>query len=301
MPAAAVDSQIGVVRSVKALRARVDSWRSAGESVGLVPTMGALHDGHLSLIRRSNSLVGKTVASIFVNPAQFAPHEDFSSYPRREALDLDLLQKAGCHLAYIPTPEEMYPEGFQTSIAVTSLTQGLCGASRPHFFGGVATVVAKLLNQARPDIAVFGEKDYQQLLVIRRMVKDLNLQVDIIGAPILREADGLAMSSRNAYLGADERAVAGKLNKILKDLAATLEAGGDIDAALRAGRERLAGAGFSTIDYLEVRSADALAPMATGAVDRPARIFAAVILGKTRLIDNWPVEAASSSSYANFR
>jgi len=293
MPAAAVDSQIGVVRSVKALRSRVDSWRSAGQSVGLVPTMGALHDGHLSLIRRSNSLVGKTVASIFVNPAQFAPHEDFSSYPRQEAIDLDLLQKAGCHLAYIPTPGEMYPEGFQTSVAVSTLSQGLCGVSRPHFFGGVATVVAKLLNQTRPDIAVFGEKDYQQLLVIRRLVKDLNLHVDIIGAPILREADGLAMSSRNAYLSAGERAVAGQLNKILKEIAAALAAGGEIGAALNTGRERIAGAGFSTVDYLEVRSADALAPMGPGAVDKPARIFAAVILGKTRLIDNWPVERVS--------
>ncbi len=290
MPAAAVDSQIGVVRTVKALRARVDAWRNVGFSVGLVPTMGALHDGHLSLVRRSNSLVSKTVASIFVNPAQFAPHEDFGAYPRQEAQDLDLLQKAGCHLAFIPPREEMYPDGFQTAISVSDITQGLCGASRPHFFGGVSTVVCKLLNQARPDIAVFGEKDYQQLLVIRRMVRDLNMPVDIIGAPIVRERDGLAMSSRNAYLSADERAVAGKLNKILEDMARRLSSGGDVEGAIVDGKNALNAAGFDRIDYLDVRSADNLEPQGPGPIAKSARIFAAVILGKTRLIDNWPIE-----------
>lgn len=293
MPAAAVDSQIGVVRTVKALRARVEGWRAAGHAVGLVPTMGALHDGHLSLIRRSNGLVGRTVASIFVNPAQFAPHEDFSAYPRDEGRDLDLLQKAGCHLAFIPSPEEMYPQGFQTSVAVSQISQALCGASRPHFFGGVATVVCKLINQARPDIAVFGEKDYQQLLVIRRMVKDLNMPVDIIGAPIVREADGLAMSSRNAYLNADERAIAGRLNKILQEVAADLEAGGGVEEALEKGRAAINAAGFSKIDYLDVRSIDLLAPIGPGPLAEPSRVFAAVILGKTRLIDNWPVAVSA--------
>ncbi len=292
MPAAAVDSQIGVARSVKALRARIDGWRAAGESVGLVPTMGALHDGHLSLIRRSNSIARKTVASIFVNPAQFAPNEDFGAYPRQEANDLDLLQKAGCHLAYIPAPEEMYPEGFQTSITVSDVAQGLCGASRPHFFGGVATVVCKLLNQARPDIAVFGEKDFQQLLVIRRMVKDLNMAVEIVGAPIVREADGLAMSSRNAYLSADHRRIAGALNLVLKRMADVLASGGAVADGIATGRLEIEAAGFDRIDYLDVRSADLLAPMGPGAVEKPSRIFAAVILGKTRLIDNWPVDPA---------
>lgn len=293
MPSAAVDSQIGVVRTVKALRARIDAWRSAGLSVGLVPTMGALHEGHLSLVRRSNSLAERTVASIFVNPAQFAPHEDFNSYPRQEAGDLALLQQAGCRLAFIPTRDEMYPEGFQTSISVSSLAQGLCGASRPQFFGGVATVVCKLLNQARPDIAVFGEKDYQQLLVIRRMVRDLNMSVEIIGAPIIREADGLAMSSRNAYLTADERKVAGSLNKIIAEIAARLERGEDVDAALRFGRAQITESGFDRIDYLEVRSADMLKPQGPGPIDRASRVFVAAILGRTRLIDNWPVELSA--------
>lgn len=295
MPAAAVDPQIGVVRTVKALRARVDGWRASGETVGLVPTMGALHDGHLSLIRRANSLATRTVASIFVNPAQFAPHEDFGAYPRQEASDLELLQKAGCHLAYVPAREEMYPDGFQTSVAVSNVSEGLCGASRPHFFGGVATVVCKLLNQVRPDVAIFGEKDYQQLLVIRRMVKDLNMSVDIIGAPIVREADGLAMSSRNAYLSADERMIAGRLNHVLKSMAEELEKGGDVAAAIDAGRRDIESAGFTRVDYLEVRGADLLQQMGPGPITRPSRIFAAAILGKTRLIDNWPVEPPSNA------
>lgn len=295
MPAAAVDSQIGVVRTAKALRARLDGWRSAGETVGLVPTMGALHDGHLSLIRRSHGLAARTVASIFVNPAQFAPHEDFGAYPRQEANDLELLQKAGCHLAYIPAGEDMYPAGFQTSVAVSQVSQGLCGASRPHFFGGVATVVCKLLNQVRPDFAIFGEKDYQQLLVIRRMVKDLNMPVEIIGAPIVREADGLAMSSRNAYLTADERTVAGRLNVILREVSAKIAAGGAVGDAVSDGRRDLESAGFTRIDYLEVRTADALEPIDHGSIEKPSRVFAAVILGKTRLIDNWPAEPNSAA------
>ena len=294
MPSAAVDSQIGVARTIKALRARIDGWRSSGHSVGLVPTMGALHDGHLSLVRRSNGVAARTVASIFVNPAQFAPHEDFSAYPRQEARDLDLLQQAGCHLAYIPARGEMYPDGFQTAISVSEMSQGLCGASRPHFFGGVSTVVCKLLNQARPDIAVFGEKDFQQLLVIRRMAKDLNMPVDIIGGPIVRESDGLAMSSRNAYLGADERVIAGKLNRIIARMAERLCAGAGVDGELAQGRQDILDAGFSRIDYLEVRSADLLAPQGPGPIARPSRVFAAVILGKTRLIDNWPAEISAA-------
>lgn len=293
MPAAAVDSQMGVARTVKALRARVDGWRSAGLTIGLVPTMGALHEGHLSLIRRSNALAQRTIASIFVNPAQFAPTEDFSAYPRQEGVDLDLLQKAGCHLAFVPTAEEMYPEGFQTSVNVGVVAQGLCGASRPHFFGGVATVVAKLLNQARPDIAVFGEKDYQQLLVIRRMAKDLNLNVDIVGAPIMREADGLAMSSRNAYLTSEGRAVAGRLNGVIADMARKLGQGAAVDLVVAEGRAAIEAAGFDRLDYLEVRSSDLLEPMGPGPVTKPSRVFVAAIVGKTRLIDNWPVELQS--------
>jgi pantoate--beta-alanine ligase len=188
----------------------------------------------------------------------------------------------------------MYPDGFQTSIAVARIAQGLCGGSRPHFFGGVATVVCKLINQARPDIAVFGEKDYQQLLVIRRMVKDLNMPVDIIGAPIVREGDGLAMSSRNAYLNAEERATAGKLNVILADMAAKLSAGAAVAATIEEGRAAINAAGFAGLDYLEVRSADLLEPMGPAVITRPSRVFAAAIVGKTRLIDNWPAEPPSA-------
>lgn len=293
MPAAAVDSQMGVARTVKALRARVDAWRSAGLTVGLVPTMGALHDGHLSLIRKSNQYAQRTVASIFVNPAQFAPTEDFGAYPRRESVDLEMLQKAGCHLAFVPPTEEMYPDGFQTSVAVNGVSQGLCGASRPHFFGGVTTVVAKLLNQVRPDAAVFGEKDYQQLLVIRRMVKDLNMSVDIIGAPTSREADGLAMSSRNAYLSAEGRAVAGKLNGVISSMAEKLAGGAAVEAVIAEGRSAIESAGFDRLDYLDVRSADLLEPMGPGPATKPSRVFVAAIVGKTRLIDNWPVETGA--------
>ena len=288
------DSQLGVARTVKALRARVDAWRSSGQSVGFVPTMGALHDGHLSLVRMAARLSDRTVASIFVNPTQFAPHEDFSSYPRNEAQDLEKLQSAGCHLAYTPPPEQMYPPGFQTSIKVEAVSQGLCGESRPHFFGGVATVVCKLLNQVRPTVAVFGEKDFQQLLVIKRMVRDLDMPVEIVGAPIVREADGLAMSSRNAYLSTDERAIAGKLNKIISSMADRLSEGSDASDVLNDGRMALESAGVSRVDYLEIRSETDLTPVLYGPIDPavPARVFIAAIVGKTRLIDNWPVRRA---------
>jgi len=256
--------------------------------------MGALHDGHLSLVRMAARLSDRTVASIFVNPTQFAPHEDFSSYPRNEAQDLEKLQIAGCHLAYTPPPEQMYPPGFQTSIKVEAVSQGLCGESRPHFFGGVATVVCKLLNQVRPTVAVFGEKDFQQLLVIKRMVRDLDMPVEIVGAPIVREADGLAMSSRNAYLSTDERATAGKLNKIISSMADRLSEGADASDVLNDGRMALESAGVSRVDYLEIRSETDLTPVLYGPIDPaiPARVFIAAIVGKTRLIDNWPVRRA---------
>lgn len=285
------DSQLGVARTVKALRARVDAWRSAGLTVGFVPTMGALHDGHLSLARKAAQLADRTVASIFVNPTQFAPHEDFSSYPRNEAHDLEKLQAAGCNLAYAPTPEQMYPPGFQTSIKVERVSQGLCGDSRPHFFGGVATVVCKLLNQVRPTVAIFGEKDFQQLLVIKQMVRDLDMPVQIVGAPIVREADGLAMSSRNAYLSTEERAVAASLNKIISAMAGRLAGGADVSDVLNDARMTLENAGVSRVDYLEIRNETDLSPIMQGVIDPAlqARVFVAAIVGKTRLIDNWPV------------
>ena len=283
---------MGVARTLKALRARVDGWRSTGLTVGFVPTMGALHKGHLSLVRHAAKLSDRVVASIFVNPKQFAAHEDLATYPRNEAADLEMLSTAGCHLAWCPAPEEMYPAGYQTSVLVADVAAGLESDSRPHFFGGVATAVCKLLNQVRPTVALFGEKDYQQLLVIKRMVRDLDMSVQIVGGETVREADGLAMSSRNAYLTEDERRIAGKLNGVLSDLAEKLEAGATVGVTMAEGRTMLEAAGFGRIDYLETRVAADLGAVGPGSLETgaPARILAAVTVGRTRLIDNWPVE-----------
>lgn len=283
------DSNIEIVNTIRALRAHVDAWKDQGHKVALVPTMGALHDGHLSLVTAAQQHAERIVASIFVNPKQFAQGEDFSTYPRDEAKDLNMLAAQGCHLGYTPTPAQMYPDGYQTSVAVPELAQGLCSVSRPHFFGGVATVVCKLLNQCRPDFAIFGEKDYQQLLIIRRMVRDLDMDVEIIGAPIIREADGLAMSSRNAYLSSDERKIAGRLNKVLADMAQELASGASVDKTLQQGRARLTAEGFDNLDYLEVRSAETLTLASGGPIETPSRLFAAAMVGRTRLIDNWPI------------
>lgn len=275
------------VRTVKDLRATVKTWRTQGLRIAFVPTMGALHHGHLSLVEHALAHADRVVASIFVNPTQFAPNEDFSTYPRTEQDDCAKLESAGANLAYLPHPDEMYPPNASTRVRVDVLSEGLCGDVRPHFFEGVATVVTKLFMQVTPDIAVFGEKDYQQLLIIRRMVRDLSIPIDIVGAPIVREPDGLAMSSRNAYLSPNERAIAGKLNKILVQISNDLAAGKSVTGILDDGRQSLADAGFSPIDYLELRSAEDLTPLT--ALDRPARLFAAARVGKTRLIDNMPV------------
>lgn len=285
-------SPLGIARSIRALRARVDGWREAGEKVALIPTMGALHAGHASLVRVGARHADRTVVSIFVNPKQFAAHEDLATYPRQEAADLDLLQTVGCSLVYCPTPEEMYPRGFETAVAVGGVSAQLEGAARPHFFGGVATVVLKLLNQCRPDVAVFGEKDFQQLLVIRRLVRDLDLPVDIVGAPTLREADGLAMSSRNAYLDDAERAVAGRLNGIMNDTAEAIVGGADVAGALSDARRKIGEAGFQRTDYFELRDAETLEATPSGALQpgAAARLLAAVMIGRTRLIDNCAVE-----------
>ncbi|MEE2691888.1 MAG: pantoate--beta-alanine ligase [Pseudomonadota bacterium] len=285
------DSQLGVARTLKALRARVDGWRSTGLTVGFVPTMGALHKGHISLVRHAAKLSDRVVASIFINPKQFAAHEDLATYPRNEAADLEMLAAAGCHLAWCPSPEEMYPAGYQTAVSVEAVAAGLESDSRPHFFGGVATVVCKLLNQVRPTVAVFGEKDYQQLLVIKRMVKDLDMPVQIVGGETVRESDGLAMSSRNAYLNPQERKIAAKLNEVLAALAEKLEAGAPVDETMIEGRTLLGAAGFDRIDYLETRSAADLESVGLGPlkIGAPARVLAAVVVGRTRLIDNWPV------------
>jgi pantoate--beta-alanine ligase len=283
---------VATVRTVADLRSHTAKWRKAGESVALVPTMGALHAGHLSLVKLAKSRCDRAVASIFVNPIQFGPREDFKTYPREEAADLDKLAKAGADLVFIPDTTEMYPEGFTTHVKVFDLTDDLCGAARPNHFEGVATVVTKLLLQAAPDIAVFGEKDYQQLLVIRRLVRDLNIPVEIVGGPIVREADGLALSSRNIYLSPTERKAAPLLHQTIEEVAADLARGEGADAAALAGRFKLEAAGFR-IDYVAVRDPDTLKPL-SGPVKPGARVLVAAYLGKTRLLDNVAVPAPTS-------
>lgn len=278
-----------IVRTVAELRARTAAWKRAGERVGFVPTMGALHEGHLSLVRLARTHAQRIVASVFVNPTQFGPNEDFDAYPRSEARDAELLAGAGCDLLFAPTVAEMYPDGFATTVTVAGVSEPLDGQARPGHFAGVATVVTKLLNQAQADVAVFGEKDYQQLQVIRRLVRDLDLAVEIVGGPTARAEDGLALSSRNAYLTATERPVAARLNQVLREAIAALRAGGRIDEAEARAVEALRAAGFARIDYVEVRDAAELSRLGPGPVDRPARILAAAVLGKTRLIDNMAV------------
>ena len=282
--------QLPVVRTVAELRARVRAWRGAGERVGLVPTMGALHEGHLSLVRRAKESAGRVVATLFVNPAQFAPGEDFEAYPRDEGRDAELLASVGCDLLYAPTVDVIYPEGFSTTVTVSNVSAELEGAERPTHFAGVATVVAKLLIQAEPDVAVFGEKDYQQLLVIRRLVRDLDIPVEIVGAPTVREEDGLARSSRNAYLSQDERVLAGGLNVVLSDMARALADGASVSDAEAAARRALEAAGVTEIGYIEARGAEDLHRLGPGPIrDEPARVLAAIRIGRTRLIDNMAV------------
>lgn len=279
-----------VVRTVAALRAQVSAWKREGLRVAMVPTMGALHEGHLSLVRLGNEKADRTVASIFVNPAQFAPHEDFDAYPRGEDRDGALLAAAGCALLFAPTVGEMYPDGFATTVNVaTGVSEPLEGVSRPHFFGGVATVVSKLLNQCRPDVAIFGEKDYQQLLVIKRMTRDLDLGVEIIGGPTSREADDLAMSSRNAYLTPEEREMASALPVAMAAAVGWLRGGQAVEGVEGRVKAILGEAGFGKIDYVEVRDGETLERLGPGPVGAGARVFVAAWMGKTRLIDNWGV------------
>ena len=275
--------------TVAALRGAVGAWRARGKTIALVPTMGALHAGHLALVEEARRRADRTVVSIFVNPAQFGPAEDLAAYPRDAAGDMARLAEFGVDLVFSPAVDEMYPQGFATEVRVAGLAEGLCADFRPVHFTGVATVVAKLLAQCRPDIALFGEKDYQQLLVVRRLARDLDLAVEIVGVPTVREADGLALSSRNASLSAAERAVAGRLNRVLAETAGRIAGGGEVAGALARGREQLAAAGFDGVDYLELRDAETLEPVT--ALARPARLLAAVRLGACRLIDNLAVVA----------
>ncbi len=285
------EKPVAVVRSRVALQQQVRAWKAAGETVGFVPTMGALHAGHLSLIEKAKENASRTITSIFVNPAQFAPGEDFGTYPRREEADLALLSVAGCDLVYLPTVAEMYPDGSVTDVRVNGMSDLLDGIYRPHFFYGVATVVARLFLHAQPDVAVFGEKDYQQLQVIRRMVRDLGFPIRIIGGETGRDADGLAQSSRNLYLSAEERRAAGAMFAALHRASVRLSQGA-LPSDVRAEAEaHLIRAGFRSVDYIALVDPDTLAalpddaPMPTGI----ARLLGAAWLGRTRLIDNLSV------------
>jgi pantoate--beta-alanine ligase len=281
---------VEVAPTIADLRKRIALWRKGNGRIGLVPTMGALHRGHMALVEAARADCRHVVASIFVNPKQFAPGEDLGSYPRREASDLAMLRAAGVDLAFIPAFSEIYPPDFTTTVRVERLTEGLCGAHRPGHFDGVTTVVTKLLIQALPDIAYFGEKDYQQLRVVRRLARDLDLPVRIAGVPTVREADGLALSSRNAYLSAEERCVAPVLARVLRSVAVTLaQQPRAVARESDRGIAELRDAGF-VVEYLEIRSADTLTPV-SGEISVPSRVFAAARLGGTRLIDNMPIPA----------
>ncbi len=276
---------IPVVRTLPEMRALARGWRRANESFGLVPTMGALHAGHLELVRQVRARCRHVVVSIFVNPAQFAPHEDFDRYPRDEAGDLAKLASVGCDAVWSPNRDVMYPATFATRIVPAGAAEGLETEFRPHFFGGVATVCCKLFTQVGPDLAAFGEKDFQQLAVVRQMVRDLDLPLEILGIPTIREADGLAMSSRNAYLDAAQRAKAVAIYRVINAVAEKIRAGQDRLAVESAAAADLVTAGFEKVDYVAVRDATSLKPPASGTL-QGLRVLAAAWLGKTRLIDN---------------
>jgi pantoate--beta-alanine ligase len=278
-------TKIPVVTEIAALRARLAEARRDGAKIGLVPTMGALHAGHVSLVRQAKTKADFVAVSIFVNPTQFAPNEDFDAYPRTLEADAAKLAEAGdAGLIFAPSAREMYPKDFATGIVVGGPAKGLESDFRPHFFAGVAIVVTKLLIAVLPDVAVFGEKDYQQLQVVRRFVADLGLPIEILGAPIVREDSGLALSSRNAYLSPAERSVADNMNLVLTMVCDAVRDGHAIAAAEDAGRSALLQAGFESVDYVAVRDATTLAPLET--FDRPARVLCAAKIGRTRLIDN---------------
>jgi len=285
-------SIIATARTLADLRQITAAWRVNDQRIGLVPTMGALHEGHLSLVRLAKSRVDRVVASVFVNPTQFAPHEDFAAYPRDEERDAALLAEAGCDLLYAPPLDGIYPSGFATTVSVEGLTACLEGQVRPGHFAGVATVVTKLLIQSAPDVAVFGEKDFQQLQVIRRLTRDLDLLVEIVGAPIARDVDGLALSSRNAYLTAEERRIAPMLAQVLAKTARWIAMGGDIASAEAGGHADLLSAGFARVDYLETRMPETLERLGPGRLEVPARLLCAAQLGRTRLLDNISIDVA---------
>ncbi len=272
------------VRTIAELRECVRGWRKNDETIGLVPTMGGLHDGHLSLVAHSKAQADRTIATLFVNPSQFAPHEDFATYPRKEQADQEMLTAAGADLLFAPNVSEIYPDGHSTQVIVKGLSRILEGEFRPDFFTGVATVVTKLLLQAMPDVAVFGEKDYQQLCVIKTMARDLDIPVKIIGAATIREQDGLAMSSRNQYLTKEERKVAPVLYEAITQVAENVRNGASPSSQRSWAEAKLTKAGFGAVDYVAVRDAQTLG--AVRDASRPARVLAAAYLGRARLIDN---------------
>jgi len=280
-----------IARTLEMLRKSLTALRADGQTVALVPTMGALHEGHLTLVRRAKAQADHVVVSIFVNPRQFGAGEDLDAYPRQLERDAQLLEDEGVSLVWAPAPQEVYPEGYATNISVAGVSEGLCGADRPGHFDGVATVVCKLFNQVTPDMAFFGEKDWQQLAVIRRMARDLDLNwphVDAIyGVPIVREKDGLAMSSRNAYLSPEQRHQAAALPRAMKAAIIKLSEGGAADRLLEDMRQDLLASGFDSVDYAELRDADSLAPLASD--NGNARLFVAARIGGTRLIDNMEI------------
>jgi pantoate--beta-alanine ligase len=280
--------QLTVTKDMEAFHRALLTSAKEGRRLALVPTMGALHAGHLSLVEHARTLADTVAMTIFVNPKQFGPNEDFAKYPRALENDIKMAEKAGVEIIYAPDAEDIYPEGYSTSVSAGPLSTQLCGKFRPGHFDGVATVVSKLLLRAMPHVAVFGEKDYQQLCIIRRVVEDLDIAVDIVGAPIIREADGLAMSSRNTYLSAGERGVAPRLYDTLVNTGREIIMGNvTTKAAIADAIKLLTALGFK-VDYLELRDSDTLEPM--DGFEPPARLLAAVWLGKTRLIDNIPLE-----------
>lgn len=277
------------VRQLPELREAISAFRDAGERIALVPTMGALHAGHMALVEAAKRVADRVVVSIFVNPTQFGPNEDFAQYPRKELADSTMLKKAGVDLLWMPPVEVMYPDGLETDVSVSGVSEVLDGAHRPGHFDGVATVVSRLFAQVTPDVALFGEKDWQQLAVIRQMVANLKLGLEIQGVVTQRDDDGLALSSRNAYLMPEDRAKAVALPRALGAAARAIAEGGDAEAALAQARETMAAAGFD-VDYVELRDAATLQAPREG---HPMRLLAAARIGKTRLIDNIPVETGS--------
>ena len=277
-----------IIREAEVLRREIADLRADGGTIAFVPTMGALHAGHMALVAEARARADHVIASIFVNPTQFGPDEDLSTYPRREAADAAMLEEAGCATLWAPDAAVIYPPGFATRVSVGGVSEVLEGLSRPGHFDGVATVVAKLFGQVRPDIALFGEKDFQQLAVIRRMAGDLDLAIDIIGVPTQRDTDGLALSSRNAYLSEEERIAARALPRALGAAAQAISEGTQAAEALNRARSQLTAAGFDPIDYVAFCDAESLQPL--DRADRPGRLLAAAFMGKTRLIDNLAVD-----------